>query len=210
MNTPPISAIILAGGRGQRMGEVDKGLQLLRGKPLVAWVAERIAPQVDEVLVSANRNLERYRELGFTVLPDLMPDFPGPLAGLHRALEVARHPLWLSAPCDTPFLPGDLAQRLLAGLRENNAEIAVAVVEGHLQPVICLGRAELRAGLGEFLARGGRRVGEWQAGLRRVTVSFDDPDFFRNINTLDDLIQSGDGPLTLGLANFPKKDGNVL
>lgn len=189
MNTPPISAIVLAGGRGQRMGEVDKGLQLLRGRPLVAWVAERIAPQVDEVLVSANRNLERYRELGFTVLPDLMPDFPGPLAGLHRALEVARHPLWLSVPCDTPFLPDDLARRLLASLRENDAEIAVAEVADRMQPVICLGRAELRAGLGEFLARGGRRVGEWQSGLRRVAVPFDNPEFFRNINTLDELAQ---------------------
>lgn len=194
MNTPPISAIILAGGRGQRMGEVDKGLQLLRGKPLIAWVAERIAPQVDEVLVSANRNLERYRELGFTVLPDLMPDFPGPLAGLHRALEVARHPLWLSVPCDTPFLPADLARRLLAGLREDDAEIAVAAVAERMQPVICLGRAELRAGLGEFLARGGRRVGEWQSGLRRIAVPFDDAEFFRNINTLDDLAQVGADP----------------
>lgn len=194
MNTPPISAIILAGGRGRRMGEVDKGLQLLRGKPLIAWVAERIAPQVDEVLVSANRNLERYRELGFTVLPDLMPDFPGPLAGLHRALEVARHPLWLSVPCDTPFLPADLARRLLAGLREDDAEIAVAAVADRMQPVICLGRAELRAGLGEFLARGGRRVGEWQSGLRRIAVSFDDAEFFRNINTLDDLTQAGADP----------------
>lgn len=189
MNAPAISAIILAGGRGQRMGEVDKGLQLLQGKPLVAWVAECVAPQVDEVLVSANRNLERYRELGFTVLPDLMPDFPGPLAGLHRALEVARHPLWMSVPCDTPFLPGDLAQRLLAGLLENDAEIAVAAVEGRMQPVICLGYTRLRAGLGEFLARGGRRVGEWQTGLRRAAVPFADPDFFRNINTLDDLVQ---------------------
>ncbi|MDO9188930.1 MAG: molybdenum cofactor guanylyltransferase, partial [Sulfurimicrobium sp.] len=100
-----VTAIVLAGGRGQRMGEADKGLVLLHGKPLVSWVLERIAPQVDEVLISANRNLERYRELGYAVLPDEMPDFPGPLAGLHRAMAEASHPLWLSVPCDTPFLP---------------------------------------------------------------------------------------------------------
>lgn len=190
---PPhaITAVILAGGRGQRMGEADKGLQLLRGKPLVRWVAESIAPQVDEVLISANRNLERYSELGFAVLPDAMPDFPGPLAGLHRALESAKHPLWLSAPCDTPFLPGDLVQRLLSGLLASNAELAVAAVEGRMQPVICLGHSYLRVGLGEFLAQGGRRVGEWQAGLRRVLVPFENQELFKNINTLDELAEVG-------------------
>jgi molybdopterin-guanine dinucleotide biosynthesis protein A len=186
-----ITAVILAGGRGQRMGEVDKGLQLLRGKPLVRWVAESIAPQVEEVLISANRNLERYRELGFAVLPDAMPDFPGPLAGLHRALESAKHPLWLSVPCDTPFLPGDLVQRLLAALLANDAELALATVEGRMQPVICLGYSYLRGGLGEYLARGGRRVGEWQSGLRRVVVPFGNPELFININTLDELTEVG-------------------
>jgi molybdopterin-guanine dinucleotide biosynthesis protein A len=186
-----ITAVILAGGRGQRMGEADKGLQLLRGKPLVRWVADSIAPQVDEVLISANRNLESYRELGFAVLPDAMPDFPGPLAGLHRALESAKHPLWLSVPCDTPFLPGDLVQCLLAGLLASNAELAVATVEGRMQPVICLGHSHLHVGLGDFLAQGGRRVGEWQAGLRRVLVPFENPEFFKNINTLDELSEVG-------------------
>lgn len=186
-----ITGVILAGGRGQRMGEVDKGLQLLQGKPLVQWVAESIAPQVEEVLISANRNLENYRELGFAVLPDALPDFPGPLAGLLRALESAKHPLWLSVPCDTPFLPGDLARRLLAGLLASNAELAVATVEGRMQPVICLGYSHLHAGLETFLARGGRRVGEWQAGLRRASVPFEHPELFRNINTLDELVQAG-------------------
>jgi len=186
-----ITAVILAGGRGQRMGEVDKGLQLLHGKPLVQWVAESIAPQVEEVLISANRNLERYRELGFVVLPDAMPDFPGPLAGLLCALESAKHPLWLSVPCDTPFLPRDLVQRLLAGLLESNAELAVAAAGERMQPVICLGHSHLCMGLREFLAQGGRRVGEWQAGLRRVIVPFENPELFKNINTLDELAEAG-------------------
>jgi molybdopterin-guanine dinucleotide biosynthesis protein A len=182
-----ISAIVLAGGRGQRMGEADKGLVLLQGKPLVSWVVERIAPQVNEVLISANRNLERYRELGYAVLPDEMPDFPGPLAGLHRAMAAVSHPLWLSVPCDTPFLPEDLAQRLYSALLADAAELAVAAVEGQIQPAICLGHTHLRAGLGDFLARGGRRVGEWQSGLRRTVVSFDAPRAFRNINSPEDL-----------------------
>ncbi len=191
MKTAKISAVILAGGRAQRMGEADKGLLLLDGKPLVAWVAECIARQVDEVLVSANRNLERYCELGYSVLPDAMPDFPGPLAGLHRALESVDHPLWLSVPCDTPFLPENLVERLRAALLEEDAEIAVATVEGCMQPVICLGHACLLPNLDGFLKRGGRRVGEWQADLRRVAVPFDDGESFRNINTPEELEEAG-------------------
>lgn len=169
------------------MGEADKGLQLLDGKPMVRWVAERVAPQVNAVLVSANRNLERYRELGCAVLADEMPGFPGPLAGLYRALEEVRTPLWLSVPCDTPFLPGNLAQSLLDALLGGDAQLAVASAEGHLQPTVCLGYAHLRDGLGDFLAQGGRRVGEWQAGLRRVAVPFEDAEMFRNINTPGEL-----------------------
>lgn len=187
---PQITAIILAGGRGQRMGEADKGLQLLRGEPMVGWVAGCVAPQVDAVLVSANRNLERYRALGFVVLADEMPDFPGPLAGLRRALGEVRTPLWLSVPCDTPFLPDDLVPRLLDALLKSDAQLAVASADGHMQPTICLGYAHLRDGLAAFLARGGRRVGEWQAGLQRVVVPFDDPQIFSNINTPEELARA--------------------
>lgn len=169
------------------MGEADKGLQLLRGKPLVGWVADSIAPQVEEVLISANRNLARYRELGFVVLPDSMPDFPGPLAGLQRTLESAKHPLWLSVPCDTPFLPPDLVERLRAALLSGDAELAVAAAGGRLQRVICLGYGHVRASLDEFIARGGRRVGEWQDGLRVIAVPFEDELIFSNINTPEEL-----------------------
>lgn len=182
-----ISAIVLAGGRGRRMGEADKGLVLLQGKPLVSWVVDRIAPQVSEVLISANRNLERYRKMGYTVVPDEMPDFPGPLAGLHRAMSEIRHSLWVSVPCDTPFLPEDLVQRLYAALLADKAELAVAEVEGQMQPAICLGYKHLLPGLGKFLAQGGRRVGEWQSGLHRTAAPFDDLQSFRNINAKVDL-----------------------
>jgi molybdopterin-guanine dinucleotide biosynthesis protein A len=188
--TREISAIVLAGGRGRRMGEVDKGLQLLQGKPLVSWVVDRIAPQVSEVLISANRNLERYREMGYAVLPDEMPDYPGPLAGLHRAMSEVNHSLWLSVPCDTPLLPEDLVQRLYAVLLADKADLAVAVVEGQMQPAICLGYTHLQAGLGDFLARGGRRVSEWQSGLLRTTALFHDPQSFRNINAQADLTEA--------------------
>ncbi|MBZ0106982.1 MAG: molybdenum cofactor guanylyltransferase [Sulfuricella denitrificans] len=182
-----ISAIILAGGRGQRMGEADKGLLLLQGRPLVRWVVERIAPQVDEVIVSANRNLERYREMGYAVLPDEMSGFPGPLAGLHRGMGNVTHPLWLSVPCDTPFLPADLVHRLYAALINDKAELAVACVAGQMQPAICLGYTYLREGLGHFLAAGGRRVGEWQSSLCRTVALFDETQSFCNLNTPADL-----------------------
>ena len=136
------------------MAERDKGLELLRGKPLVAWVAER-SRAADEVLLSANRNLERYREFGYPVLCDITPDFRGPLAGLYRVLDAAKFPLWLAVPCDTPFLPRDLVARLRAALLEENAEIAVAAAEDCIHPVICLGHAGLRGS------------GRIPAGLRR-------------------------------------------
>lgn len=110
-----ITGVILAGGRGRRMGGVDKGLLELRGRPLAAWVAERLAPQVDELLVSANRNGERYAAIGYRVVGDRIPGFAGPLAGLHAALKVAAHQLVATVPCDSPFLPADLVLRLFSG-----------------------------------------------------------------------------------------------
>lgn len=176
------------------MGEADKGLVLLDGRPLVSRVLERIAPQVDELLVSANRSLELYRALGFPVLCDEFPGFSGPLAGLHRAMQAAAHPLVLSVPCDTPFLPGDLAARLRAALEQAEADVAVPLAEGRAQPAVCLCRRDLAAGLADFLAAGGRRVGEWQHRLKRVEVSFGQAGDFLNINTpeqLDAAVQSG-------------------
>ena len=111
-----VTAVILAGGRGQRMGEADKGLQPLRGRSLVRWVLECIDPQVDELLIIANRNLDRYLELGYPVLRDRIPDFAGPLAGLHAGLAAARTDLVIAVPCDTPLLPGELVSRLVTAL----------------------------------------------------------------------------------------------
>lgn len=182
-----ITAVVLAGGRGQRMGGSDKGLLPLGGRPLIAWTLARIAPQAAELVISANRNLERYEGFGYPVIRDRMPDHPGPLAGLHRAMENARHPLILCVPCDTPRLPPDVAKRLYDALLGGNAEIAVAEAGGQPQPVVCLCRRELAADLGRFLSQGGRRMGEWQSRLERVGVPFEDAEAFVNINRPQEL-----------------------
>jgi len=183
-----VTAVILAGGRGQRMGEVDKGLQPLRGRGLVEWVLERIDPQVDELLIIANRNLERYLELGYPVVRDRIPDFAGPLAGLHTGLTQSRTELVLVVPCDTPLLPDDLVSRLQEALQTADADAAVARTDQRAHAVICLCKVTLVEHLGRFIDGGGRTVGEWQASLNVVYVDFDEhPERFRNVNTLDDL-----------------------
>ncbi|MCE5181166.1 MAG: molybdenum cofactor guanylyltransferase [Betaproteobacteria bacterium] len=182
-----ISAVILAGGQARRMGGTDKGLALLGGRPLLAWVLECLAPQVDELFISANRNLDRYRQFDRPVLTDVSPDFHGPLAGLCRAMTEATHPLILCAPCDTPFLPTDLAERLSSALEKSGADIALPVCGGQVHRAACLCRRSLLPGLALFIDQGGRRVGEWQAGLRCIEVPFDDERAFLNFNTADEL-----------------------
>jgi molybdopterin-guanine dinucleotide biosynthesis protein A len=183
-----ITGVILAGGQGRRMGSVDKGLKPLRGKPMVAWVLERFAPQVDEILINANQNIERYLALGHRVIPDEITGFAGPLAGLHRGLSEAAHELVATAPCDSPFLPQDLVARLNAALEREQAEIAVARTGMQPHPVFCLCRKRVLPGLTEFLAAGGRKIDAWYAKLRVVEVPFDDEATgFSNINTEDEL-----------------------
>ena len=186
--TPLVTGVILAGGQGRRMGGVDKGLKVLRGKPMVAWVLERFAPQVDEVLINANQNLERYAALGHRVIPDEIAGYAGPLAGLHRGLTEAAHPFVATVPCDSPFLPRDLVPRLRAALERNEAEIAVAKTGEQPHPVFCLCRKRVLPGLTDFLAAGGRKIDAWYAKLKVVEVAFNDnPDGFSNINTGEEL-----------------------
>src|SRR2546430_5160726 len=119
-----VSGIVLAGGQGRRMGSVDKGLQLLHGKPMVQWVLERFAPQVDEIIVNANQNVQRYAAFGHRVVSDEVSGFAGPLAGLHAGLKAAMHPLVATVPCDSPFLPDDLVKRLKAALGDKDLAVA--------------------------------------------------------------------------------------
>ena len=183
-----ITGIILAGGQGRRMGRVDKGLQLLRGKPMVQHVIERFAPQVNEVLINANQNLDQYAAFGFQVIPDDIGGFAGPLAGLHRGLSSATHELVATAPCDSPFLPLDLIARLHEALVCNQAELSVAKTGDQAHPVFCLTQKSVQPGLTEFLQSGGRKIDAWYATLKFVEVLFDDQaDAFSNINTVDEL-----------------------
>jgi molybdopterin-guanine dinucleotide biosynthesis protein A len=183
-----VTGLVLSGGRGSRMGGIDKGLQPFRGRPLVEWVIERIEPQVAEVLVNANRNLDRYLAFGHPVLTDRIGDFAGPLAGLHAALSQARSGLVVTVPCDCPFLPAELVHRLSIALASEDAEVAVARTAQRAHPVFCLCRVSLLDHIAEFLAGGGRKVDSWYASLHVVEVSFDDqPEAFRNFNTLEDL-----------------------
>ena len=187
MNTG-ITGVILAGGQGRRMGGVDKGLRELRGKAMVAWVLERFAPQVDEMLINANQNLDVYARFGHRVIPDEIGGFAGPLAGLQRGLSEATHPLVATAPCDTPFLPADLVTRLHAALQTQQAQLAVARTGDQPHPVFCVCRRDVLPHLTQFLSNGGRKIDAWYATLKVVEVAFDDQaEAFANINTQDEL-----------------------
>ena len=181
-----ITGIVLAGGKGSRMGGVDKGLQPLRGKPMVEWVLARFAPQVGEIVINANQNLATYEKYGHRVVSDAIGGFAGPLAGLHAGLNAAKHPLVVTVPCDSPFLPTDLVQRLSASLKGNDLAVAKTGAQPH--PVFALMKRDVRESLEAFLASGGHKIDAWYAALKVVEVSFDDEaDAFRNINTLDEL-----------------------
>jgi molybdopterin-guanine dinucleotide biosynthesis protein A len=181
-----VSGIVLAGGQGRRMGGVDKGLQLLRGRPMIEWVLERLAPQVSQVIVNANQNLERYEAYGHRVVRDEIGGFAGPLAGLHAGLKAAAHPLVVTVPCDSPFLPDDLVKRLTAAL--TNHHLAVAKTGDQPHPVFALMKRDVRESLEAFLAQGGRKIDAWYAALEVVEVPFDDEaQAFRNLNTLEEL-----------------------
>ncbi len=188
MSRSSITGVILAGGLGRRMGGVDKGLQVLRGKPMAQWVFERLVPQVDELLINANQNVERYAGFGYRVIPDQIPDFAGPLAGLHAALSAARHPLVATAPCDSPFLPEDLISRLFEALTAAGADLAVARTFDQPHPVFCLCRKDVLPHLTDFLQSGGRKITSWYETLKVIEVHFDDKAAaFENINTREEL-----------------------
>ena len=179
-----ITGLVLAGGRGARMGGVDKGWVAYEGEPLVQHVLRRFAPQVGTVLISANRSLEAYRALG-SVITDAEQDlalepFPGPLAGVLAGLRWANTE-WVSlAPCDAPALPLDLVERL--GNAIGGADVACPVAGGHRQPVFALMRRSGAPSLRAFLQNDGRSMQRWFETVHAVDVPFDAADEFRNIN----------------------------
>lgn len=184
---PPIVGVILAGGRGSRMGARDKGWIQFQGRPLIAHVVERFAPQVDRVIVSANRSLERYAGLGVRVVTDLRSDYPGPLAGLEAAFDATDARLLATVPCDTPFLPLDLVARLRQRLQADAAQIAVPRAGGRIHPVFCVCTGDVRDSIGRALATGEHRLEAWCRSLKLTEVDFEDAGAFRNLNAPEDL-----------------------
>ena len=195
-----ITGVILAGGRGSRMGGVDKGLQNFNGVPLALYTQLRLSPQVGELLINANRNLAAYESFGVPVWPDAasLGDFAGPLAGFLTALERCETPYMLTVPCDTPLFPHDLVARLAQALEADNADIAMAAAreeDGQLrpQPVFCLMRSNLLESVVRFTHGGGRKIDAWTSQHKTTLVAFDlpgdDPKAFFNANTLAELHQ---------------------
>ncbi len=200
-NAPGITGLILAGGRGSRMGGSDKGLQNFHGLPLALQTLMRLQLQslpLQEVLINANRNLAAYESLGVPVWPDSIDGFAGPLAGFQTGLERCETPLMLTVPCDTPLFPLDLVERLFQAMDEQDADVAMAAAreaDGTVrpQPVFCLIKTELLESLVKFTQSGGRKIDAWTAQHRCAIVPFDlpgdSPDAFANANTLAELQQ---------------------
>jgi molybdopterin-guanine dinucleotide biosynthesis protein A len=195
-----ITGIVLAGGRGSRMGGADKGLQNFNGTPLALHALLRLQMQegglVGDQMINANRNLGAYEAFGMPVWPDTLSDYAGPLAGFMTGLERCESPFLLTVPCDTPLFPLDLAQRLAQAFEDDTTEIAMAAAreeDGQLrpQPVFCLMRLDLLESLVAFTQAGGRKIDRWTDLHRTVIVPFDrpgdDPRAFYNTNTLAEL-----------------------
>ncbi|MFO1372073.1 MAG: molybdenum cofactor guanylyltransferase MobA [Candidatus Competibacteraceae bacterium] len=184
-----ITGVILAGGRAERMGGRDKGLLPLAGEPLIVHSVRRLRPQVAELLISANRNLAIYQRFGCRVVcDDVHYPFRGPLAGMLAAMQTATTPYLLTAPCDSPLLPPDYAQRMLAGLEQAQATVSVAYDAGHWQPVFALLPVGLYDDLAAYLSGGEGNVGRWLQRHRPAPVEFLDwPALFRNVNTPEEL-----------------------
>jgi molybdopterin-guanine dinucleotide biosynthesis protein A len=195
-----ITGLILAGGRGSRMGGVDKGLQNFNGMPLALHALMRLGPQVETVMVNANRNLSAYESFGASVWPDASADFAGPLSGFLVGLERCETPYLLTVPCDTPRLPLDLAERLAQALVREDADMAMAAApeinaqgqtEVRSQPVFCLMKVAMLESLVAFTHAGGRKIDAWTDQHKTVLVPFDaphdDPLAFANVNTLQEL-----------------------
>ena len=193
ISTDDITGLILAGGRGSRMGGVDKGLQNHQGLPLAMHALMRLSLQVGHVMINANRNLGAYESLGVPVWPDALPDYPGPLAGFLAGLEHCETPYLVTVPCDTPGFPIDLVERLAAALEADSADIAMAATTENgaqqVQPVFCLLKASLMESLVRFTQTGQRKIDRWTALHRCVEVPFDDACAFFNANTLVELQQ---------------------
>jgi molybdenum cofactor guanylyltransferase len=184
------TGVVLAGGKASRMGGQDKGLITLNGRPLIEYVLAALTPQVGQVLINANRNHATYAQYGHPVIKDDFDGYCGPLAGMASCLRAATTPVMVTAPCDSPFVPGDLVPRLYQKLQQDNAEISVAHNGERLQPVFTMMRNTVLDSLLDFLRKGERKIDKWFELHKVSVVDFSgQPDTFLNINTRDDLVQ---------------------
>ncbi len=192
ISTEHISGLILAGGRAQRMGGIDKGLISFHQKPLIESTIARLKPQVSQILINANRNIAKYAGYGYPVIMDETPDFSGPLAGFFAGLKACKTQYLLTSPCDSPLLPTDLVAKLSAEIEQKNLSLVYASskeADGKVwtQPVFCLMRANLQDSLSAFLAKGDFKIDRWFKELNSGTVVFEDSIAFANVNTPEEL-----------------------
>jgi molybdenum cofactor guanylyltransferase len=186
LNKHNVTAVILAGGKGRRMDGKDKGLVELDNRPLIKYVIDAIKPQVETIILNANRNQAQYSRYGYPVVSDALADYQGPLAGFSCAMKSSTTSHIVTLPCDGPFLPGDLVERLISSLTDNNAEIAVAHDGERMQTVYALIPVTLANSLDSFLDSGERKTELWYRQHRIALVDFSDcPEAFRNINTAE-------------------------
>jgi molybdopterin-guanine dinucleotide biosynthesis protein A len=187
-----ITGLILAGGRAQRMGGIDKGLIPFHGKPLIESAISRLKPQVSTILINANRSITKYSHYGYPVLMDETPDFSGPLAGFSVGLKHCKTPYLLTSPCDSPLLPTDLAEKMAYQLEDDDLELVFASSKEDdgktwSQPVFCLMKSNLQDSLNAFLSKGDLKIDHWFKELHSATVVFENAQAFANVNTPEEL-----------------------
>ncbi|WP_353432762.1 molybdenum cofactor guanylyltransferase MobA [Polynucleobacter sp. MWH-UH23A] len=192
ISSEQITGLILAGGRAQRMGGIDKGLIPFHQKPLIEATIQRLKTQVGSILINANRNITKYAAYGYPVIMDETPDFSGPLAGFLMGLKNCKTPYLLTTPCDSPLFPKDLGAKLASELERNDLDLVYASskeADGKVwaQPVFCLMRASLQDSLSSFLSKGDLKIDRWFKELKSGTIVFDDAHAFANANTPEEL-----------------------
>ena len=192
ISTKDITGLILAGGRAQRMGGIDKGLIPFHGKPLIESAIAKLKLQVQTIVINANRSITKYATYGYPVVMDETPDFSGPLAGFSVGLKACKTPYLLTSPCDSPLLPNNLAELLAAEMESGDFQLVYASskeADGKVwaQPVFCLMRSNLESSLNQFLQKGDLKIDHWFKELRTSTVVFDDSLVFANVNTPEEL-----------------------
>lgn len=188
INKDDITGVILAGGQARRMGGEDKGLIMLSNKPMIEYIIDAFKPQTGTLIINANRNHEQYSKYGLEIITDELSGYCGPLAGMASALQTVKTDYIVTAPCDSPFVPNDLVERLSHAFEDNNVEISVAHNGERMQPVFCILKKSLQQSLSDYLDSGERKIDRWFKQHQLAIADFSDiPETFDNINTPEDI-----------------------